>query len=48
MLNYYEYKKEKNKLHYDGWKMGYFKYSGDSMIGCGCGVFHYPQFYGQK
>ena len=33
------------KLHDAGWKNGYFTSSDASMLGYGCGVSQYPQFY---
>ena len=32
-------------MHKLGWKAQYLKYSGVSMLGRGCGVLQYPQFY---
>ena len=37
-----------NKLHDAGWKNGYFDSSDAAMLGHGCGVFLYPQFYDKR
>ena len=35
------------KLHNDGWKNSYFTSADVSMLGYGCGMCWYHQFYGQ-
>ena len=32
-------------MHKIGWKENYFKSADVSMLGCGCGVSQFPQFY---
>ena len=44
-LNYINYKKTVKKLHDAGWKKSYFTSDDVSMLGYGCGVSQYPQFY---
>ena len=48
LLNYGNYKKTINKLRDAGWENSYFKSDDVSMIGHGCVVSSYPQFYDHK
>ena len=41
-------KRTVNKLHDAGWKNGYFYSSDAAMLGNGCGVSQYPQFYDRE
>ena len=47
-LNYINYKIKFRKLHGTGFKNSSFTSDDVSMIGCGCGVSQYPQFYYQE
>ena len=48
MLNDGNFKKPMNKLHDAGCKNCHFKYADVYLLGRGCGVSQYPQFYDQK
>ena len=39
------YKKKVKKLHDTGWKNSYLTFADFSMLGCGCGVSQYTQFF---
>ena len=39
------YKNNNNKLHVAGWENSYFTYAYVSMLGYGCAVSQYPQFF---
>ena len=39
------YKTTMQNMHNLGWKAQFFKSTDVSMLGCGCGVSQYPQFY---
>ena len=45
-FSYMNYKKTVRKLHDTGWKNSYHTSADVSMLGFGCGVYQYPQFYG--
>ena len=45
MLDEGKYRSSVQNMHKNGWKAQYFKYSDVSMLGHGCGVSQYPQFY---
>ena len=45
MLDQGNYRKKVQTMHKFGWKAQYFKSDGVSMLGRGCGVSKYPQFY---
>ena len=45
MLDEVKYRTTIHNMHKLGWKAQYLKYSGVSMLGRGCGVLQYPQFY---
>ena len=42
------HKRTVNKLHDAGWKNGYFYSSDAAMLGNGCGVSQYSQFYDKR
>ena len=44
-VNDIDYNKTVNKLHVDGWGNSYFTSAYVYMLGYGCGVSQYPQFY---
>ena len=45
MLDEEKYRSTVQNMHKIGWKAQYFKYADISMLGHGCGVSQYPQFY---
>ena len=45
MLDERKYRTKVKIMHKFGWKAQYFKSAYVSMLGHGCGVSHYPQFY---
>ena len=45
MLDEVKYRTTIHNIHTFGWKAKYFKSSDVSMLGHGCGVSQYPQFY---
>ena len=46
-LNVINYKRKVRKLHDAGWKENYFTSADVSMLGYGCSLSQYPQFYDQ-
>ena len=47
MLDEGKYKASIRNMHKLGWKENYFKSADVPMLGHGCGVSQYPQFYGR-
>ena len=45
MLDEGKYRSTVQNMHKNGWKTQYFKSADVSMLGHGCGVSQYPQFY---
>ena len=45
MLDERNYRSTVQNVHKHGWKAQYFKSADVSMLGHGCGVSQYPQFY---
>ena len=45
MLDEVKYRSTVQNMHKNGWKAQYFKSDDVSIIGHGCGVSQYPQFY---